>query len=298
MRNRLLVVFLLPLVFFGVAMKGDKPAYKLFTVKGKEADWGDLVKEAKKADIVLFGEVHTSPICHWLELELAKELIAENKGKVVLGAEMFETDNQLLLDEYVQKKIRKKDFEAEAKLWKNYATDYSPLVDLAREKGIPFAATNVPRRYAAMVNLKGFGILDSLNASEKALLPPLPVPYDSTLDCYKNILKSMGEGAASHASRNIPKAQAMKDATMAWFILKNFKEGSVFLHFNGSYHSEDFQSISWYLEHYAKSQSKHLRILTIASAEQDTIDDLSKENTGKADFILCLPESMTRTQPQ
>jgi len=30
--------------------------------------------------------------------------------------------------------IRKKDFEAEAKLWPNYKTDYAPIVDFAREK--------------------------------------------------------------------------------------------------------------------------------------------------------------------
>jgi len=159
MRNKILL-FVIASLLFMVAAKSDKPAYRLFNAKGKVVDYADLLKEAKKADIIFFGEMHDNPICHWLELELTKDLYNEKKEKLILGAEMFEVDNQLLLKEYISKMIRKKDFEAEAKLWKNYATDYAPLVDFARENGIKFVATNIPHRYAAIVNLKGFeGIL-------------------------------------------------------------------------------------------------------------------------------------------
>ena len=98
------------------------------------ADYKELLKAASEADIVFFGELHDNSLCHWLELELTKDLYEARKEKLVLGAEMFETDNQLLVNEYVTQFIRKKDFEAEAKLWPNYRTDYAPLVDFAREK--------------------------------------------------------------------------------------------------------------------------------------------------------------------
>ena len=48
----------------------DKPAYKVFTGEGKKADYGDMIKELSKAEIVLFGELHDDPIAHWLELEM------------------------------------------------------------------------------------------------------------------------------------------------------------------------------------------------------------------------------------
>jgi len=45
----------------------------------------------------------------------------------MLGAEMFESDNQLIMDEYMTGKIKNlKNFEDEAKLWPNYQTDYKP----------------------------------------------------------------------------------------------------------------------------------------------------------------------------
>jgi uncharacterized iron-regulated protein len=289
-------IFLFPLlVVFLVSAKSDKPAYRLFDSKGHSKDYDDLLKEAKKADIIFFGEIHTNPICHWLELQLTKDLYEIKKQNLVLAAEMFERDNQLLVNEYMSKLIRKKDFEAEAKLWKNYKTDYAPIVDFASEKGLKFIATNVPRRYAAIVNAKGFEGLDSLNALERSLVATLPIKYDPELECYKKMKEMMGDSPA-HATDNLPKAQALKDATMAQFILKNGYDPYTVLHFNGSYHSDNYQGILYYINEINKKTNITLKILTISSVEQDTISDLSKENLGKADFILCVPSDMVKTQ--
>ena len=291
------VPFFLLLIIFLIAAKSDKPAYRIFNEKGKVVGYQDLLDEAKKADIIFFGELHDNPICHWLELQLTKDLYAEKKEKLVLGAEMFETDNQLLLKEYISKMIRKKDFEAEAKLWKNYATDYAPIVDFAREKGIKFVATNIPRRFAAIVNQKGFEGLDSINAVQRGMIAPLPIKFNPELDCYKKMKEQMGgDAGGAHSSDNIVKAQAIKDATMAHFILKNGMEGMTFLHFNGSYHSDNHQGIVWYVRDYNKRNEFDLKILTISSVEQESIDELDQKNTGLGDFIICTPSDMTKTQ--
>jgi uncharacterized iron-regulated protein len=278
-----------------VSAKSEKPAYRVFNSKGHAADYGDILKAAKNADVVFFGESHTDPICHWLELQLAKDLYEEKKGQLIIGAEIFERDNQLLLNEYLSSMIRKKDFEAEAKLWPNYKTDYAPIVDFAAKKGIKFIATNIPRRYSAIVNLKGFEGLDSINALERGMIAPLPLKYNPDLDCYKKI-RDMFNGSQTHMGDNLPKAQAIKDATMAWFILKNLNEGNIFYHFNGSYHSEKYQGIVWYLKEYNKRNATDLKILTITTVEQDSLDELEKENLGKADYIVCIPSDMTQTQ--
>jgi len=278
-----------------VSAKSDKPAYRVFNSKGHAADYGDILKAAKNADVVFFGESHTNPICHWLELQLAKDLYKEKKGQLIIGAEMFERDNQLLLNEYISSMIRKKDFEAEAKLWPNYKTDYAPIVDFAAKKGIKFIATNIPRRYSAIVNLKGFEGLDSINSVERGMIAPLPLKYNPELDCYKKI-REMFAGSQTHMGDNLPKAQAIKDATMAHFILKNLNDGYVFYHINGSYHSENYEGIVWYLKEYNKRNATDLKILTITTVEQDDLDELEKDNLGKADFIVCIPEDMTKTQ--
>jgi uncharacterized iron-regulated protein len=296
MKNKILLFFIASFILL-VAAKSDKPAYRLFNAKGKSVDYEDLLKEAKKADIIFFGEMHENPICHWLELELTKDLYNDKKDKLILGSEIFEIDNQLLLKEYISKMIRKKDFEAEAKLWKNYATDYAPIVDFAREHGIKFVATNIPRRYAAIVNLKGFEGLDSINAYQRGMIAPLPIKFNPELDCYKKMKEKMGgDAGGAHYSDNIVKAQAIKDATMAHFILKNGMEGMTFLHFNGSYHSDNFQGIVWYIRDYNKRNEFDLKILTISSVEQESPEELDKSNMGLADFIICTPEDMTKTQ--
>jgi len=106
-----------------------------------------MLKEAADADIVLFGELHDNPISHWLQLELTKDLYDLKKDKLVLGAEMFESDNQVILDEYLSGKILQSSFESEARLWSNYKTDYKPLVEFARINKLKFVASNIPRRY-------------------------------------------------------------------------------------------------------------------------------------------------------
>ncbi len=98
-----------------LAFKADKPAYNLFDNKGKEVKYSKMVDELKGADIVFFGELHDNPIAHWLQLELTRGLFNEKSGKLILGAEMFEADNQLILNEYLSGLYKADKFEADAR---------------------------------------------------------------------------------------------------------------------------------------------------------------------------------------
>jgi uncharacterized iron-regulated protein len=269
------------------AFKSDKPAYQLFTSEGKKVKYHKMLKEINDANVVFFGELHNNPICHWLQLELTKDLYITLEGKIILGAEMFEKDNQLILNEYLEGKASNKSFEKEARLWDNYKTDYKPLVEFAKDSGLQFIATNIPRRYASMVYKGGFENLEDLSPEAKSYFAPLPIDYDPELKGYKSMLE-MGGG---HGGANLPKAQAIKDATMAYSIAGWAGEGKLFIHYNGTYHSNDFEGILWYLNKY----KPNLNIVTIASVEQDEIEELNKENQNKANYILAVPVSMTKT---
>nr|WP_319998837.1 ChaN family lipoprotein [uncultured Draconibacterium sp.] len=288
MKNFLIIASICLLLFS--SFKSDKPAYLLFNKEGKAVKYEKMLKQIEDADIILFGELHDNPISHWLQLELTKDLYQQYGKKLVLGAEMFESDNQIIMDEYLSGKISQRNFEEEIRLWPNYKTDYKPLVEFAKDSGLYFVATNVPRRYASLVNSKGFEGLEELSEEAKAFLPPLPVAYDSTLNCYASMMKM--EGMGNHVTANFPKAQAIKDATMAHFILKNWTPGKVLLHYHGAYHSQNFESIYWYLKH----ENPELKIVTIHSVTQDNISELTEENTGAADFTICVDEDMTRTR--
>lgn len=282
-------IVLLVLFFGFTAFKTKKPAYLLFNEKGKKVKYEKMLGQTKVADIVLFGELHNNPIAHWLQLELTKDLHELKDSSLVLGAEMFESDNQLILDEYFSGLISQTRFEAEVRLWNNYKTDYKPLVEFARKNQLRFVATNVPRRYASLVNSKGFEGLEELSDEAKAFLPPLPVLYDPELPAYKNMLNM--EGMGSHVNENFPKAQAIKDATMAHFILKNWSPGKLLIHYHGAYHSDNFESIYWYL----KQHNPELNIVTITTVLQEDNSALTEKNTGKAHFTICVDENMTTT---
>ena len=306
--------------FTFLSFTGDKPAYLLFDQDGKKVKYAKMIKELEKADIIFFGELHTDPIAHWLQLELTKDLYDQKQDALVLGAEMFEADNQLILNEYLNDMYPTDKFEAEMRLWGNYQTDYKPMVEFAKENQIPFIATNIPRRYASMVHKKGFEALEGLSEEAKGYIAPLPILYDPEVKCYKDMLNMMGMGMPkkemvmpkkdttmakkemampkkgmgmpTHGSENLPKAQAAKDATMAHFIMENWSEGKTLFHLNGSYHSNNFQGIVWHLQ----QRDEDLKIITIATVLQSEIESVSDENLNIADYIICIPENMTRTK--
>jgi len=269
-----------------MSFKTDKPSYQLFNQDGKAIKYSKMVKAMEDADIIMFGELHKNPICHWLQLELTKDLYEIAGEQLVLGAEMFESDNQLIIDEYFNDFFKAKKFEADVRLWPNYKTDYKPLLEFAREKELKFIATNIPRRYASIVHKKGLEALEELPEASKAYIADLPIEYDPELPAYKEMLVMM-EGM-EHANENLPKAQAIKDATMAHFILKNFEKGQRFLHYHGTFHSNNFEGIIWYL----KRQNPDLKILSIASVEQAELGELEEDNLNLADFILVVDEDM------
>lgn len=279
------IILLVSLVITITSKGQDKLPYQLFDKNGKKTTYAKLLKSAENTDILLFGEHHDNSIVHWLQLELTKDIAA--KKSVILGAEMIEADNQKQLDLYLRDEINQKQLDSTARLWPNYSTDYKPLVDFAKENKLPFIATNIPRRYASMVFKKGLEELQNLTPEEKSWMAPLPIEFDINLPGYKAMMTMQG----GHAGDKMPKAQAIKDASMAHFITKNLKPNTVFIHYNGTYHSDNFEGINWYL----KRTLPAIAIITIATVEQKELKKLLKENYNKADFILVVDEDVTKT---
>ncbi|KAF0130536.1 MAG: iron-regulated protein [Bacteroidetes bacterium] len=284
------IILISALVVFA-SFKSDKPAYKLFDSKGKEVKYRKLVEAASNAEVVFFGELHNNPISHWLQLELTTDLLKANPAGLTLGAEMFETDNQLFLNQYLNGSIETDSLKKLARLWPNYKTDIAPLVDFAKENKLKFVASNIPRKYASMVFRKGFEALDTLPDNEKTFIAPLPIAYDPQLPGYVEMVKMMEDMGHGSSTENFPKAQAVKDATMAWFIYKNIEASKVFIHYNGAYHSDNYEGIIWYL----KRLIPEIRIVTISSIETDQPVKLPADKKNVADFIIAVPSTMTKT---
>lgn len=281
MKNSIIILFTL----CSIICFGQKQAYVIYNSKGKKVSYEKMLKTLIQQEVVLFGEFHDNPISHWLEYEVMIDLNIQ--GPLVMGAEMIEADNQDALNQYLNKEIDAKALDTLARLWPNYDTDYAPLVDYARENTLPFIATNIPRRYANKVYKGGFEVLDSLTAEEKSWMAPIPMAFDPSLPTYVEILEMMGE----HGTPQLVMAQATKDATMAHFISQNMTDESIFLHFNGAYHSNKYEGILWYL----LQSNPELRYSTIATVSQADVNKLANENKALADFTICVDENMTST---
>ena len=270
----------------------DKPAYVIYTANGKKTTFEKLVESTENKELVLFGEFHDNPISHWLQLELTKEMYAEVGSNLQLGFEMFEQDQQELLSQYLLGNLTAKQFKDTMRLWPNYETDYAPIIDFAKTNKLFCVATNVQRKYASLLFKKGRKALDTLSLTIKSQMAPIDFIVDTTLSQYKEVY-TMGGHMGVNMGMNMVESQAFKDATMAQFIMANpgRKEGSVHVHFNGAFHSDFHQGILWYVQ----QKQANIRVLTISTATQEDVRKLDKEHLGRADFIICVPESMTRT---
>jgi len=283
----------LVLILFGFfslnVLSQDMPVYKIFDKNGEPVTYNAMIQSLETADVTLFGELHNNPVSHWMQYEVTASLYKTHGENLVLGAEMFEADQQMLLDEYLSGLVPADKFESDARLWPNYETDYKHLLNFAKDNELKFVAANIPRRYASMVFKGGFEALESLSELAKSAIAPLPVKYDPELPAYAAMMKMGGRGMPAHVNKNLPKAQAIKDATMAHFIDKYMDDNNKFIHYNGAYHSDNYEGIMWYLQQI----NSEYKIKTISTVIQSDVNELEADNLGVADFIIVVDENLT-----
>lgn len=274
---------------FANAQQKTYDAYRLYDNNGKAIDYQQMVRQLSKADVVFLGEIHNCAITHWLELRILQSLYLVHVKNLALGMEMLEADNQLIVDEHLKGLVSSDRFEEEARLWPNYSTDYAPLVYFAREHHLPVIATEVPRRYAAMVKDRGLKCLDSLSAEAKTFLPPLPIRYVANEHAEQGfaLMRMMGQHKTDSGNSHLSEAQALKDATMAWHIAQHAQKKV--LHVNGNIHSDGQAGIVTYLRQYAPGK----KIITVRAVRQEDITRLDEAYLGLADYYLCIPEDMS-----
>jgi len=293
MKKNLLTILVFAL-FFQANFAQDKPAYELYNRKGKITSYNSMIKDLSKSDMVFFGEYHTNPISHWLQIEMTKSFFDIKEDQLFFGAEMFENGNQLVLNEYLAGFYEEDKMMPElTQLWGNYETDYKPMVEFAKENNLRFIATNIPRRYASMINKKGIDALKEISPEGLAMIgPDLKKYFDPTVKAYAEMADQMG-GHVPPNMLNIQTAQASKDATMAYFALKNYNKGDFLFHFNGSYHSNYDQGIIWWVNK-IKPGLKIKSVTTVTTSEWEKMTDEEKETI--ADFTIVVADNMTKTK--
>lgn len=277
-----LLLLLLPFYLFGQSK--TTPGYTVYnTVTKGKVQLADIAQAMEKADIVFYGEIHDDSIGHIAELDLLKAMAAAYPGKLALSMEMFETDVQPVLNEYLSGFIREKNMITDTRAWPAYKTDYRPMVELAKSKGVPVIAANAPARYTNMVTTGAFERLKVLNKAALAKLPPLPIDT-ATGPYYEKFVAEMG-GHSAMSGMHIYQSQSLWDATMAWSIARFYKKNKdhKIMQVNGGFHSEEKMGIVAQLKKYATKA----RVITINAYSGKDLDKPDwKELEKKADFVI------------
>ncbi|MFZ4856933.1 MAG: ChaN family lipoprotein [Desulfuromonadaceae bacterium] len=180
-----------------------------------------MMADAQSSDVTMVAETHDSNKHHELQLEIIRSFHAK-KVPLAIGLEMFQTDYQKQLDDWIEGRITEQIFkEVYARNWSYDWSLYRELFLFARENHIPMVALNVPKTIVFKVAKKGF---ESLTPEERRSLP-----LGVTCDINKpqaGFLKKTFEGVFGHEAKGqlftyFCEAQAVRNSGMAMIIANN-----------------------------------------------------------------------------
>jgi uncharacterized iron-regulated protein len=278
-RLSLLLLIILPLF---VKSQDIGQHYKIYDVKKQKViSLDDIVVAMANADVIFFGEEHNDSIGHYLEVNLFKKLAVAYQNKVGLTLEMFHTDVQPVMNEYLAGIITEKNFIKEARAWNNYK-DYKPMIEFAKNEGIAVIGGNAAARYSNSVTKNGLEILAKLPANSKQFLPPNAIDTltGRYYEKFIGLLGGHGMGAMK-----VYQTQNFWDATMAWSIAKFAKEnkGKKIFQVNGRFHSDEKLGTYAQLKKYAPK----LKALNIAAfASEDFTNPDWERHKDLGDYVI------------
>ena len=267
--------------------------YKIYDTHTKQLTTVDKIAAAcADANVIFFGEEHNDSAGHYMEASIFKALYGQYRNKLALSMEMFETDCQLVVDEYLAGFISEDRFIKEARAWSNYK-DYKPVVEFAKQNKLIVIAANPPRRYVNMVGRKGMQSLDSLSKAAKRFLPRLP--YDTATGAYREkFMEFMKGGSPGTNNSKIFYSQSLWDAGMANSIYqywRKHKDVKIF-HMVGRFHCDEKLGTAAQLQ----NKNSKLKILNISSFSDSSFakPDWDKfSNLG--DYIILTDPELKKT---
>lgn len=213
--------------------------YKIYDTRTKQIITVDkIIEDCSKANVLFFGEEHNDSAGHYLENIIFQALHKKFGNDIALSLEMFESDNQVALNDYLAGFIPEDRLEKDVRLWKNYK-DYRPMIEFAKQNKLNVIAANPPRRYVTMVSRRGMRSLDSLSKDSKKFLPPLP--YDTLTGRYREKFFEIMKGSPGGDNPRVYHSQSLWDAGMSDNMYKFWKKNKSkkIFHCVGRFHSDE-----------------------------------------------------------
>jgi uncharacterized iron-regulated protein len=196
----------------------------------------ELAAALVEARVVLIGEDHTNMDQKIFHAELL-EAMAAHKKELILGMEFFLRSDGELLSRWQEREIGDEQFLREVGWYDrgSYRYEYyRPVMDVARDHGIPVVGLNVPREIPRTVNRSG---LDGLSEDQRRVVGD--VDTSGSPEHRFLIARYFGETVAMLPPgwfENMYAAQCLWDVVMARSILDNLGPGATLVVIVGSGH--------------------------------------------------------------
>ena len=179
-----------------------------------------LITDISNSDLVFIGETHDDAAHHETELDIIRALHARGIP-VAVGLEMFASDSQRQLDDWIAGKLDERSFMP---TWSgNWSYDWRLYRDIflfARDNHIPLIGLNVPKPLVFKVAARGAAGLGEADARE--LPPRISWELNPLQTAYlKRVFSHVfGNNPEDKSFANFCQAQALRNNGMAWNISK------------------------------------------------------------------------------
>jgi uncharacterized iron-regulated protein len=175
-----------------------------------------LVAAVSQGDIVAFGEEHDHPDIQAFALCLLQALACRRPQRLALAMEFLERHEQSAVDDYLAGSIDHHTFATRVSATPTFMRWYFPLIQYARQQGLPIVAMNVPRYIARQVARQGLQqTVRQFSPQERAYLPET---LSTVMPAYRAYF--LAAVVASHPvqgeqAERFVEASHLKDETMA-----------------------------------------------------------------------------------
>ncbi len=246
-----------------------------------------LALQLQDQHVVFIGELHGNHASHLLEMQLMAEMHALHPQQI-LSMEMFNRDQQPILNRYLDSEIGEAFLINETPTWENYMGSYRPLIEYAKQHFIPVIAANASADIIRCIGRLGTTYIDKLLTEERLLIAKQP--FTDHAEYRQRYMAFLAEARKLPPERkeNSYLAQLTRDNTMAESIYQAWLENpqAQILHINGTFHSENHLGTVSAL----KSLNPKLKIAVISPlrVENPAEPNYSTEDLKKGDVIYLL----------
>lgn len=258
-----------------------------------------FVQAVARAQVVAVGEEHYHPDIQAFELRLLQALVQRRPRHIALAMEFLERDMQSAVDAYVSGHSDAATFQMQIKATPDFIQYYFPLVQYARQAGVPVLALNVPRSLARRVSKEGLqAVAESLRPPERAYMAATAFPISPQYRTYFLQAVAAAHPLSEEQRDRFVEAAHVKDDTMAESLAAFLERAAdmTVLAIAGRFHFDYGLAIPALLRQRCPGVTMQ-RVTTMSVAADDSVDlrELARENL--ADYVwFAPPHTETRAE--